>query len=158
MLTRKHFIRDARQRQGTRSRGGTLLEAALTLLIFFIFLFAILEFGRAYNVYETLTNAAREGARFAVAPCPSLSSTAECSFGPGVVPDQSAITARVQTFLDSAHVTGATINVDQNVAGNVNGLPTEFTDVSVTAPYTFLFFPFGSINLRTQAVMRNENN
>jgi hypothetical protein len=158
MLIRTHLIRKRPQREGARSRGGTLLEAALTLLVFFIFLFAILEFGRAYNVYQTLTNAAREGARFAVAPCPALSTAAECTFGPGVVPDEPAVKSKVQVFLDSANVTGANVTVEQHVAGTINGLPTEFTDVSVTAPYTFLFFPFGSINLRTQAVMRNENN
>lgn len=157
MLTRTHCSRKWRC-EGQRSRGGTLLEAAFTLLVFFIFLFAILEFGRAYNVYQTLTNAAREGARYAVAPCPTLSTTAECSFGPGVVPDEAAIQTKVQAFLTSANITGANVTVAQHVAGTINGLATEFTDVSVTAPYTFLFFPFGSINLSTQAVMRNENN
>lgn len=158
MVTRAHCKRRTPQRDRRRSRGGTLLEAALTLLVLFVFLFAILEFGRAYNIYQTLTNAAREGARFAVAPCPALSTTAECTYGPGVVPDEAAIQSKVQTFLDSANITGASVTVAQHVAGTVNGLATEFTDVSVTAPYTFLFFPFGTINLKTQAVMRNENN
>ncbi|HYG97968.1 MAG TPA: TadE family protein [Terriglobales bacterium] len=158
MTTRKPRMMRPVGPAGRSECGATLVEAALTLIVFFVFLFGILEFGRAYNVYQTLTNAAREGARFAVAPCPALSSMAECPYGQGVVPTQAAIQAQVQAFLDGAHVKDAVINVSQNVAGSINGAPTEFTNVSVTAPYSFLFFPFGTINLKTQAVMRNENN
>jgi Flp pilus assembly protein TadG len=138
-------------------RGGTLVEGALTLLALFIFLFAIMEFGRAYNIYQTLTNAAREGARFAVAPCPSLGASG-CPYGAGNPPTIGDIQNRVQLYLDSAKITGATVSVDQAVNGSINGTPTVFTNVNVQAPYSFIFFPFGSITLRTQAVMRNENN
>lgn len=158
MLTCTHCTPNNAQRRQQHNRGTTLVEAALTLIIFFIFLFGILEFGRAYNIYETLTNAAREGARFAVAPCPSLSTPADCTYGPGVVPDVPAIESKVQSFLDTANIKDATVTVAQHQAGTINGLATEFTNVSVTAPYTFLFFPFGTINLKTQSVMRNENN
>lgn len=144
-------------RRSRRQLGGTLLEGALTLLALFIFIFAILEFGRVYNIYQTLTNAAREGARFAVAPCPSLGA-ASCPYGAGNPPTNADIQSRVQSFLSSAHINDATITVDQAVAGTINGSPTVFTNVNVQAPYSFIFFPFGSITLRTQAVMRNENN
>ena len=43
--------------------GAELVEAALVLPLLFMLLFGIISFGRAYNVYQTMTRAAREGAR-----------------------------------------------------------------------------------------------
>ncbi len=47
-------------------RGNALLETAVTLPIILFVSVAIFEFGRAYQVQQVLTNAAREGARLAV--------------------------------------------------------------------------------------------
>jgi Flp pilus assembly protein TadG len=47
-------------------RGAALLETAVTLPIILFVSVAIFEFGRAYQVQQVLTNAAREGARLAV--------------------------------------------------------------------------------------------
>ena len=46
-------------------RGANLVEMALVLPLLMMFLMGVLDFGRAYYSYVTLTNAAREGARFA---------------------------------------------------------------------------------------------
>src|SRR5215468_3795453 len=48
-------------------RGATVVEAALIVPILLLFLIGILEFGRAYNEYQVLTNAAREACRYATA-------------------------------------------------------------------------------------------
>ncbi len=66
--------RQAKDRSG--SRGQALLEFALVAPIFFLILFAIIEFGRAVYVTQVLNNAAREGARYAIvhgaaSQCPS---------------------------------------------------------------------------------------
>ena len=51
----------------TRSeRGAALVEAAITIPILLLISVAIFEFGRAYQTWEVVTNAAREGARVAV--------------------------------------------------------------------------------------------
>lgn len=51
----------------TRSeKGAALVEAAITIPILLLISVAIFEFGRAYQTWEVLTNAAREGARVAV--------------------------------------------------------------------------------------------
>jgi len=42
-----------------------IAEAALILPLLFMFLLAIVSFGRAYNIYSTVTYAAHEGARVA---------------------------------------------------------------------------------------------
>jgi hypothetical protein len=48
--------------------GEEIAEAALVLPLLFIILIAILWFGQAFRIYTTLTQAARQGARAAVAP------------------------------------------------------------------------------------------
>jgi Flp pilus assembly protein TadG len=47
-------------------RGAALLETAITLPIVLMICVGIFEFGRAYQTWQVLTNAAREGARVAV--------------------------------------------------------------------------------------------
>lgn len=47
--------------------GAALVEMAFVLPVFFLFLFGILEFSRLIFVKQVMTNAAREGCRYAVA-------------------------------------------------------------------------------------------
>lgn len=47
-------------------RGAALLEAAVTIPIILLISVGIFEFGRAYQTWQVLTNAAREGARIAI--------------------------------------------------------------------------------------------
>jgi hypothetical protein len=49
-----------------RSRGQALAEFALVAPFFFLVLFGIIEAGRFMFYYETLNNATREGARYAI--------------------------------------------------------------------------------------------
>ena len=50
------------------TRGTALLEAAVTIPLLLLVSVGIFEFGRAYQTWQVLTNAAREGARIAVLP------------------------------------------------------------------------------------------
>jgi Flp pilus assembly protein TadG len=47
-------------------RGAALLEAAITVPIILLISVGIFEFGRAYQTWQVVTNASREGARLAV--------------------------------------------------------------------------------------------
>ena len=47
-------------------RGAALIEAAITIPIILLIAVSIFEFGRAYQTWQVLTNAAREGARQAI--------------------------------------------------------------------------------------------
>ncbi|WHH60540.1 TadE family protein [Petroclostridium sp. X23] len=47
-------------------RGQSIVEAAMVLPILLLILFSVFEFGRIFNAYMIITNAAREGARCAV--------------------------------------------------------------------------------------------
>lgn len=52
-------------------RGAALLEAAITVPIILLISVGIFEFGRAYQTWQVLTNAAREGARIAILEGPT---------------------------------------------------------------------------------------
>ncbi len=54
------------RRPAAARRGSTLTEAALVLPLFLMFLFGVFEYGRYILVLQVSTNAAREGARWAV--------------------------------------------------------------------------------------------
>jgi Flp pilus assembly protein TadG len=47
-------------------RGAALIETAITIPLVLLVSVSIFEFGRAYQTWQVLTNAAREGARIAV--------------------------------------------------------------------------------------------
>jgi Flp pilus assembly protein TadG len=55
-------------RLSTETSGQEVAEAALVLPIAFLILLGIFWFGRAYNIYATVTHAAAEGARVAASP------------------------------------------------------------------------------------------
>ena len=51
-----------------RERGAELVEFAVVFPLFLALLFALIWCGRALSIYGTITRAAREGTRFALAP------------------------------------------------------------------------------------------
>src|SRR2546425_10015672 len=55
-------------RKDSAERGVVVLEAALTLLALCVVLFAVIESSRFLGVYQIVTDAAVEGARFAITP------------------------------------------------------------------------------------------
>ena len=54
------------RRRQDRSRGQALVELALVLPILLLIMMGIFDFGRAVFAYNSLSNAAREGARVAI--------------------------------------------------------------------------------------------
>ena len=86
-------------RRRRRSRGQAMVEFALVAPMFFLVLFGIIEAGRFVFYYETLNNAAREGARYAIV---NGANTLGCPTGPpapGSTPCDAAgndVTARVK--------------------------------------------------------------
>ena len=139
-------MRDSRRRA---EEGAVVVEAALTLLLFFTVLLAIMEGGRFLNVQQTLTNAAREGARLAVAPISQTSTLAS----------DGEIETRVRTFLDASRVSGAVVTVERPVVVQANGVAMQYTRVRVSVPYRVISlaaFSALSVNLTGEALMRNE--
>jgi hypothetical protein len=140
--------------------GVTLVETAVVILLFFTLVFATIEFGRAYNIYHTITNAAREAARYAIAPC-SATVPACGTTPPGQLMDKADVESLVKDWLASANIdpggNSVVVDVEQETE-NMNNVRLSYTHVHVEAPYSFLFLPFDKVQLKTDAVMRNETN
>jgi Flp pilus assembly protein TadG len=125
-------------------KGVAIVESALTLIMFMMVLLGVMEAGRFISVYQTVTDAAREGARLGVAPDSGTSNR----------PSVSEIQAEVQSFLDSNAVKGTTITVEPDF-----GSDSEFTRVRVSLPYRVLtasWFSNLEVTLTGAALMRNE--
>jgi len=60
---------------GRGGRGQAIAEFALVLPLVLFFLAAILEFARAWNIKQAVTDAAREGARYTVVMNPAMTQT-----------------------------------------------------------------------------------
>ena len=135
-------------------RGAAIIETALTLPIILLVCVGIFEFGRAYQTWQVMTNAAREGARVAVLPNPTGS------------PD-----ARVRAYLQlgglaydsSVGVAVTATQVSLGAGGNASA-----STVTITYPFSFMVLQpvarlvvSGSmtgapITLTAAATMRNE--
>ena len=129
-------------------RGTAIVEAAIILLGFFVLLFGIMEAGRFLQTQQALTNAAREGARLAIAP---LSGTDQ-------LPSNAEIEARVNEFLEGSGVTAPVITITP-VSVNTGPVTTTFTRVRVESTYqvlTMTLFDMLEVTLRGEALMRNE--
>lgn len=114
-----------------RREGSSLVEFALVLLILVLLLIGVVDIGRAFHSYITITNAAREGARRASRfPYPE---------------DEPKILQAVQQEATNSHVdlsgSDAQITVGR-AAGVDTGQP-----ISVTVEYTFTTFIGGLVGL-----------
>lgn len=138
-----------------RERGSAMVETAICIPLLLVLMVGIFEVGRAYETWQVLTNAAREGARMAVMPTGSAADT----------------TALVRAYMSNGQLTqAATASVVINEAAsiNVNGNPVSASMVTVDYPFQFIMLqPIvrlvaptatvgGPITMHATAIMRNE--
>ena len=112
-----------RMRKG--ERGSALIEAALTLPLLLLVSVGIFEFGRVFQTWQVLTNAAREGARLAVLP--------------GAV--SSDVQTRVRQYLQDGQLggySGATIDINRAATINVGAGTASASIVTVNYPFNFM--------------------
>jgi Flp pilus assembly protein TadG len=142
-------------------RGAEIVEFAVALAALLMLLIGIVWLGRAYNVYQTITRAAREGARFAVAP--------SCSSCGNTFPTD----AEVQNVINGA-LTASSLNPKQvspaititrnQVLNPSDPSSSQVSGVVITFGYPFQFvIPFtsltgtkGKITINTKVQMRQE--
>lgn len=89
--------------------GAEIAEAALVLPLVFMFLLGIVWFGRAFNIYSTITQAAQQGAQAAARPscatCSAAGGWNGTSF-PGDIAVENAVLAVMQaSSLDPSQIT-----------------------------------------------------
>jgi len=133
-----------------------LAEAAFVVVLLLMLLIGIFWVGRAYNVSQTITRAAREGARFAALPtCASCGNAYPTNAQVQAVVDASLLASS----LDPTLVTGFTVS--RGVVLNPGSTP-QMTGVVVGFGYPYQFvLPFTSthltsITLAAQVQMREE--
>lgn len=137
-------------------RGAALLEAAITIPMLLLISVGIFEFGRAWQTWQVLTNAAREGARIAVLPDPT----------PGVAED------RAREYMRGGQLPeydDAAVDVNESASITVNGAAVSASQVTIDYPFTFIVLQpvarlispgtsvGGPLTMRAQALMRNES-
>ena len=133
-------------------RGAALLETAITIPIVLLVCVAVFEFGRAYQTFQVLTNAAREGARTSVI----------------VANSDQQVTDTVRAYLTSGRLTNpasAVIVVNRAEPMGINSA----SRVTVSYPFNFIVLnPVAKLVVKTSttgkaaltmqsvALMRNE--
>ena len=136
-----------RGRSTEQEKGQTLVEFAFVVILFLTVLFAIVEFGRALWTWNTIVQATRAGARFAVVETPTSTNSEVKNF---VVYYNSAGTGSpVLPGLTTSNVTVNYYKIDST--GNYvappggNKFMADLIQVSITG-YTFNFLVpiFGS--------------
>ncbi len=139
----------------TRERGSAMVEAAISLPILLVLMVGIFEVGRAYQTWQVLTNAAREGARMSVTPSGTEALT----------------TGLIRQYMADGQLSKsatAAVVVDKGAAINVNGTAVSASAVTVDYPFEFIMLQpvvrlvapgatvGGPLTMRATAIMRNE--
>ena len=118
------------------SRGQSLAEFALLLPVLMILVFGVIDFGMGLRSYISLTNATREGARFAAIGNPIGAYPTNCT-GSG----NTTVIARVCTASE-----GLALSNVQNVSVSFPNGQGPGNSVVVTARYTYHYItPLGAI-------------
>ncbi len=145
----------------TDETGAELFEAALVLPVLLTLLFGIISFGRAYNVYQTITRAAREGAReLVLTTCATCSATGTQSYTADQVKTGFVEPAISAANLDPSKITNYTTTY---VWLDPDDSPPTICGVKISFNYPYLLdIPFTSQRLSTltlsaQVQMRLEN-
>lgn len=134
-----------------RRRGQAMVEFALVAPLFFLLLFGIIEAGRFIFYYETLNNATREGARYAIV---NGANTLGCPTGPAAVGSTPCDTAGNDVI---ARVRAAALGIGSAVTVspqwfNDNGRGSKVT-VTATATYKTLvpLVPLPTITIKAES-------
>lgn len=106
-------------------RGAALLETAIVLPLLLFVAVGIIEFGRAYQTWQVLTNAAREGARVAVLPGTT----------------DGAVTTRVQDYLEAGQLPAwadADVDIDRDDEISIGTGTASASRIVVSYPFEFM--------------------
>jgi len=139
----------ARGQSRRHKRGTSVVEMAIVLPLLLTLLFAIGEFGILFTQYQTLVNAAREGARTGV-----LFRGTSCA----AATVKSQIATTVTDYMVGTGIQTGTLTTTSS--GECAGSGTQLV-VHTAVPYTFAALPGltgmqSNITLSARSTMRNE--
>jgi len=158
----------ARQgRHGRMSKGGTIVEFALTLLVFITLLVAIIEFGWLFFIQHTLQYATREGTRLALVGRtindPSGNPMTRVDSIVRTIRDAASLAVSPDAVLVAVYPVSTTFGDPSNWQDLQDaGEPGDYMRVRTRVVHTFFtpliggFFPGGQITLQAEGTYRNE--
>jgi Flp pilus assembly protein TadG len=148
---------------GSKRRGAAVIEAALVLPVVVLFLFGILEYGRYLMFLQVFTNAAREGAHYALAHTDPITISGTTSGNA-----TSDVTNAVNNALAGQKLTNQNVQVyasdslGNNLGTWTTGQAGQSVCVRITGNYPViipnLLHLASSVPVVAQAVMRSEGN
>jgi|HubBroStandDraft_4_1064222.scaffolds.fasta_scaffold527509_1 hypothetical protein len=159
MFSLRHILKKDR----TRDSGQTLVEFAISATVFFLLIFATLDFGFLFFAKVTLQNAVRQAGRYAITG--NCGSGGSC-FGTGgnrlpiIIQTVTDYSFFLSPAITVACVSGTCPGYSGGTGGNAGG-PDDF--VQITATYVwhpFLlsrFFTGGSYTLTVSSTFKNES-
>ena len=147
-----------------RTEAAEIAEAALVLPVVFIFLLGIIWFGRAFNIYSTITQAAQQGAIVAARP---TCATCDSSFPIDTTVASAVISVMQASSLDPNLIQSGTAQPGCTTPSNIQvcrqvilnsttgsappctpGTQFQVCGAIVSFQYPFQFYlPFTSLNL-----------
>ncbi len=127
--------------------GQDLVEYALILPLLLLLIFGMVEFSLVYLDYNTIANAAREGARAAIVP-----ETLSCPWDGCRRPAAEAAARRLTVGLDPARLT---VTAGRPSAATVR-VQVTYDAALITAPIITALGGQDTITLRTVATMQRE--
>ena len=123
-------------------KGQALLEFAAVTLLFFTLVFGIIEFGRALWTWNTIVQATRAGARYAVVEIPTNDDTPIMKVVVYNDPNATTSSTPVVPGLTEANVRVRYLNNDGSIAANKS--VADMIEISVlNYQFTFLVSLFG---------------
>jgi Flp pilus assembly protein TadG len=108
-------VRKAGRRCRRGDRGAAAVELALVSLLLVTMLFAIVEFGRAVWMYQALTSASREAARYGITNAATSTSVPRYRDCPGI--RDAARSRSPDLALTDAEITVAYVHPDDSTGG-----------------------------------------
>ncbi len=160
------FLRNLSRQRRRGQKGAELVEMAFVLPSLLAVIFGVFWAARAYNIYETITRAAREGARTAVVNT--------CSTCGNAIPSVASVENAVMNSLTASSLDTTQVTIP-SCSGNLSSVicyqrdiklntsnPVEYgAVVALTYPFQFTVpftsATFSTVNITTQVRMREEN-
>lgn len=161
----KRNSRQIGKRRDQGERGTEMLEFAFVISLLMMLLLGIVTFARAFNIYQSITRAAREGARMAVLPSCASCGNAYLDPPTGVTQANSVVFADyIAPALEAANLNpGAVLDYSESVGWLDSGDSEAQCGVAISFQYPYqMYLPFTTQNLttidiHTRVQMRLEN-
>jgi Flp pilus assembly protein TadG len=146
-MTSRNAVTRVTRALRARREGQAIVEFALVVPVLLLLIASIIEFGRAWNIQQVLTDATRMGARTAVVADAALSNDSSVT----AVIEEIMLTAGLDTALDTLTL-------------GLRDSPGTPDTVTITYPFNFKFIGAllewatsqSSITMSSRSVMRNE--